>query len=148
MATYPSFGPPRKSWFQRHLGLTIAGGCTALLLAVVLFVSMMVLLVFGLLRKSDAAKLAIARAESNVTVQRHIGRKLEAGLFVSGNVKINGPSGHAELQIPVHGEKGKGTIYAAADKRAGLWIFSNLEVAFDDGAPRVDLLQEPREVVQ
>ena len=70
------------------------------------------------------------------------------GLLIAGNVNVSGASGHAELQIPVHGRKGKGTIYLVADKRAGQWIFSTLVVAFDDGTPRVDLLEESPGQVQ
>jgi hypothetical protein len=148
MATYPTFGPPSKNWFQRHVGLSIAGGCAVLLGIVVTFVLVMVLFAFGLVKKSDATKLALEKAQANTTVVDHIGRPLEMGLIVSGNISVNGPSGHAELQIPVHGNKGKGTIYVIADKRAGLWIFSTLDVAFDDGTPRIDVLQQSPEMVQ
>ncbi|MGA2181746.1 MAG: cytochrome c oxidase assembly factor Coa1 family protein [Bryobacteraceae bacterium] len=141
MATNPVFNQPPKNWFLRHLGWTIAGGCSIALAGVVLFVSLIVVFVFGLLRNSDATKLALERAQSNATVVERLGRPLETGWIISGNINTSGPSGHAEMEIPVHGNKGKGTIYVVADKTAGLWTFSTLEVAFADGAPRVNLLE-------
>jgi Cytochrome oxidase complex assembly protein 1 len=141
MATYPPFNQPQKNWFQRHIGLTIAGGCSVVLAAFVLFVLLILTFVFGMIRNSDATKLALERARSNTTVIQRIGQPLETGWFVSGNVNTTGPSGHAELEIPVHGNKGKGTIYVVADKSAGLWTFSTLDVAFADGTPRMSLLE-------
>lgn len=145
MATTPIFHPPQKNWFQRHIGLTIAGGCGVLLAAAALFVLLILVFVFGLLKNSDATKLALERAQSNPTVVEHIGRPLELGWIISGNINTSGPSGHAELEIPVHGSRGKGTIYVVADKTAGMWTFSTLQVAFADGAPRIDVLPPPPE---
>jgi hypothetical protein len=148
MATTPVFDQPRKNWFQRHMGLTIAGGCGILLAAAATLVLLIVAFVFGLLKNSDATKLAVERAQSNATVVAHIGKPLELGWIISGNINVSGPSGHAELSIPVHGNKGKGTIYVVADKNAGLWTFSTLQVAFADGEPRVDLQPPATEPVQ
>ena len=146
VTTPPPLAPPSKNWFQRHVGLTIAGGCAVVFAGFITFVCLLMVFVFGMLRNSDATKMALERARSNTIVAQHLGQPLETGWFISGNVNTTGPSGHAELEIPVHGSKGKGAIYVVADKTAGAWTFSTLDVAFADGAPRISLL-EPRPLV-
>jgi hypothetical protein len=141
MAGHPALDQPRKNWFQRHLGLVIAGGCGAALACLALLVFLVFVLVFALVRNSDATTLALERARSNAVVVEHIGRPLEPGWMIWGNLNADSVSGHAELEIPIHGNKGKGTIYLVADKRAWRWSFSTLDVAFADGTPRIDLLQ-------
>lgn len=116
-----------------------------LLAVVLLFVCTIAIFVFGLLKNSDATKLALERARANPIVLQHIGQPVELGFIISGNIDVNGSSGHADLEIPIHGNKGKGTIYVVADKRAGRWTFSTLDVAFADGSPRIDLLPRPIE---
>jgi len=107
---------------------------------VVLFALLVAAFVFGLLRNSDVTKLALERAQSNAAVVQRLGQPLEPGWIISGNVNMSGSYGHAELEIPVRGNKGKGTIYVVGTRLWGQWLFSTLEVAFADGAPRVDLL--------
>jgi len=99
---------------------------------------------FGVLRNrnADVTKLALERARSNITVVQRLGQPLEPGWIISGNVFTSGSyaNANAELEIPVHGNKGRGTIYVGATRLWGLWLFTTLEVAFSDGTPRVDLL--------
>jgi hypothetical protein len=141
VGAHPVFHQPQKTWFQRHLGLTIAGGCAVLLAAALTFTLILFTFIFGMMRNSDAVKMALRQAQSNPIVAERLGTPLETGWFMSGNINVSGPSGHAEMEIPVSGSKGKGTIYLVADKNAGLWSFSTLQVAFADGEPRIDLLQ-------
>jgi hypothetical protein len=140
MATHPAYRQPEKNWFQRHLGVTIVGGCAVLLAAALTFTLILFTFIFGMMRNSAAVKMALRQAQSNAVVAERLGTPLETGWFMSGNINVTGPSGHAEMEIPVSGPKGKGTIYLVADKNAGLWSFSTLQVAFADGEPRVDLL--------
>lgn len=148
MGAYPVFEQPQKTWFQRHLGLTIAGGCAVLLAAALTFTLILFTFIFGMMRNSDAVKMALRQAQSNPIVAERLGTPLETGWFMSGNINVSGPAGHAEMEIPVHGTKGKGTIYLVADKNAGLWTFSTLQVAFAENEPRIDLLQPATPQIQ
>jgi len=126
--------------------LAIGGGCAVLLGAALALLLILVVFVFGMLRNSDPAKIAIQRAEANAVVASRLGTPLKTGIFVSGNVNVDNASGHAELQIPVTGPRGKGTIYLIADKRLGRWEFSALEIALNGDAQRIDLLQPALQV--
>ena len=126
--------------------LVIGGGCAVLFGAALALLLILVVFVFGMLRNSDPAKMAIQRAEANAVVASRLGTPLKTGIFVSGNVNVDNASGHAELQIPVTGPRGKGTIYLIADKRLGRWEFSALEIALNGDAQRIDLLQPALQV--
>lgn len=126
--------------------LTVGGGCAILCGAALTFVLVLAAFVFGMLRNSDPAKMAIQRAEANPVVASRLGTPLKMGLFATGNVNVNGASGYAQLQIPVAGPRGKGTIYLIANKRLGRWEFSALEIALNNGTERIDLLQPELQV--
>ena len=64
---------------------------------------------------------------------------------MSGNINVNGSSGHADLSIPIFGPKGKGKIYAVARKSAGVWQFQTLQVEVEGQPERIDLLQKERQ---
>ena len=122
----------RPGWLRRHwklllaiwLGLSLSGGIAA----------------FVLMTNSEAAKLAIATAQSNVALAERLGRPLKTGWFISGKIEVTPASGHAELAIPVSGPKDRGTIYAESRKRAGVWQLEMLEFVSKGSGERLDLL--------
>ena len=95
-----------------------------------------------MLSDSDVSKMALAAAESNPVVKQRLGDRIKRGFFTSGSIEIDGSSGHANLEIPIRGPRGKATVYAVAKKSAGIWKFETLDVAFDEASPRVNLLQQ------
>jgi hypothetical protein len=128
----PEDGKPHRGWLRRNwkwvvsvwLGLSLSGGIAA----------------FTMLRHSDATELAIATAESNPALVQQLGSPLKIGWFVSGNINVTPESGQAELAIPVSGPKDRGTIYAEAHKRAGLWHLDLLQFGRSNSDERLELL--------
>jgi hypothetical protein len=114
----------------------IGGGIVLVLFA---FVTSVLVFAFGLLRGSEVTRLAVERAQASPSVVQQLGTPVKLGLFVNGQINVTATSGRADLEIPIKGPKAKATIYAVADKRAGLWSFSSLEIGFDEGR-RLDLL--------
>lgn len=96
----------------------------------------------AMIRNSEPSKIAIERAINNREVKIRLGEPVKAGLFVSGSIETSGPSGHADLSIPLSGPKGKGTLYVVAQEKAGIWKFETLAVAVPGDATRIDLLTE------
>lgn len=90
---------------------------------------------------SDVYREALARAKASPGVVRSLGEPLREGLFVSGSIQVTGPSGNAELAIPLSGPRGKGTIYLEARKSAGRWNYSRLLVEVTATGERIDLLK-------
>lgn len=106
---------------------------------VVLFVACIVILVFSVVKSSDAYKIAVARAKSDQRVVAALGTPIKEGMFSSGKTNVNGPSGEADIGIPISGPKGKATIYVVATKSEGQWSFSKLDVKIEGTGETIDL---------
>ena len=138
--------PEERSW---GVGRWLACGCGGCLLAVVLVVGFFAAvggLAFLGMKKSDVYQEAVQRAQASPAVVAALGEPVEPALVPSGSISVSGPTGEAELAIPISGPRGDGTIFATASKSAGRWEFTVLEVEIDATGARIDLL-EP-EVIQ
>ena len=83
----------------------------------------------------------MARAEKHPGLAAKLGTPVKRGWMLSGSIEVNGPSGKAEVGIPVSGPKGGATIYTKGVKSMGKWTIERMEAAPDDGSPRIDLLK-------
>ncbi len=61
--------------------------------------------------------MALARAQTNPALIEAIGSPILQTEIVSGNTNVNGPTGEANLSIPLSGPKGKATLYVEAGNR-------------------------------
>jgi hypothetical protein len=125
--------PERRGWWARNWKWFVPTGCLTVLVLFAVFVCGIVLIVFGAMKSSDVYKTAVARAKADGRVQRALGSDVHGRMFPSGKTNVTGPSGEAELAIPIAGRKGKGTIYVVATKSVGEWQYSTLIVKTDDG---------------
>ena len=138
----PESTAPRPSWWSRNWKWAVPVGCVTPVLVCGGFITAIVMIVFGVIKSSDAYTESLARAQNSKQVQAVLGEPIEAGVFVTGNVSISGDSGHADLTIPITGPKGPAILYVVAKKVAGKWQYSRMEVAPENGEP-IDLLKEP-----
>jgi hypothetical protein len=127
---------PKRSWLTRNWGWLVAAAFALILSCV----AAILLLVFSLIRNSDAAKLAIKTAESSPVLAEQIGSPMKVGWFISGNIEVTPDAGTAKLMIPISGPKSSGTIYAEEFKNAGLWHLEVLKFARKDSSVRLNLL--------
>jgi len=143
----PPYGtpPPRPNWWSRNWKWFVPAGCLTVVLLFAASVGGIVMLVFGSMKQADVYKEALARAQSDPVVAQKLGSPIESGMFLSGNINVNGPSGEAKLAIPIHGSKAKGTIYVEATKSAGKWNYALMQVAVNGEDTRIDLLQNSQE---
>jgi hypothetical protein len=86
--------------------------------------------VFAMIGNSEPCREAVQQANPDV----------ERGFMISGTISTAGPSGHADLAIPLSGPKAQGTLYAVAEKSADVWKFETLELAVKGDPSRIDLL--------
>ena len=135
--------PPRPHWWGRNWKWFVPTGCLGMLLLVAGFVFVIVSIVFGAMKSSDAYKTALAKAKADPRVVSALGSPITDGFFVSGKTNVSGTSGHADMTVPISGPKGKGTIYFVASKFAGKWTFSKLMVEVADTGQRIDLIEDP-----
>ncbi len=108
------------------------GGCIAGIFAVV----------FGAIKSSTPYTESLVAVRENPIVQQELGLPIEPGFMVTGNLNISGKTGHADLSYTVSGSKGSGTVYLVADRMAGEWEFTTLQLTLDKDGERIDLLAE------
>jgi hypothetical protein len=111
------------------------------------FVFVIVSIVFGAMKSSDAYKTALAKAKADPRVVNALGSPITDGFLVWGTTNVSGSSGQADLTIPISGSHGKGTIYFVASKFAGEWTFSKLIVEVGKTRERIDLTEKPPRTV-
>jgi len=131
--------PPQPSWWGRNWKWVVPVGCLTPLIVCGGLISLIVMLVFGVLRNSEVYEQSLARVQGHPEVQAALGTPLEPGLLVTGSINITGSSGHAEISYPVAGPRGSATVHAAADLTAGTWVFTSIVVEPDDGAGAIEL---------
>lgn len=141
----PVFGDPTQVQSENRAAvkkgvLFGCGGCGLFIAVILGFVACILLIVFTSMKSTDAYAEAVTRAKASVRVKTELGEPLETGWFTSGSVNVNGAGGHANLNIPLSGPKGSGTLHLEADKRSGQWHFRVLTVTVDGSGKEIDLL--------
>jgi Cytochrome oxidase complex assembly protein 1 len=133
--------PSQGNWWSRNWKWVVPVGCLVPIVLGSGVVFLVVSLVFGAIKSSDAYTQAVARARANDEVKAVLGEPIQTGYFVSGNISVDGSSGNADFSIPLSGPKGSATLYVTAKKAAGRWEFTTLEVAPKGSDTRIDLQQ-------
>lgn len=130
-------GAPReKSWAGEHWILS----------ALIVFVILVAIgigfigAIFSMLSHSDAARLAITRAEASPVVTETTGVPLKMGWMITGSVNVRNSGGNAELAFPVEGPRGKGTLHTTAIRKDSQWHLVTLEFTRDGSDTAVNLL--------
>jgi hypothetical protein len=134
----PAAQPAKKSGCLKW-GLI---GCGSLLVLGAIFCVVIVVVVFGAMKKSDVYQEALKRAQSDPAVIAALGAPIEAGLMVTGSVNVDTSGGHATLDFPISGPKGKGTVHCVATKAGEKWDYTELTVTPANGA-KIDLMPPP-----
>jgi hypothetical protein len=122
--------PPPKSSGCLKWGLI---GCGAALVLLVGFAAVIVVVVFGAMKRSDVYREALSRVQNDPAVTAALGTPIEAGLYVTGKINIDGTGGHATIDFPISGPKGKATVHAVATKSGAGWDYSELTVTPANG---------------
>lgn len=138
---YQSPTAPRPNWLGRNWKWAVPLAVFFLMLLFAAFIGGVLLLVERSFQHTDFYIQGLARAQANGQVIDKLGQPIKPGWFSSGSVSITGPSGDADISIPISGSKGKGTIYVVAKKSAGEWKFLRLEVEIEGQDQRVNLLK-------
>ena len=134
-------GPERKG---PNWALVVPLGCLGLIVVFGGLGTGCVVMISRLMRSSGAYKLALEKVQADDAVIERLGRPVEPGWFVSGNVSTSGPRGRASLSFPVSGPKGQGTAYVRATKAMGRWKLEALVVEFRDTGKRIEIVASPQ----
>ena len=132
--------PP--GWWARNWKWAVPACVSVLVAGFVGSCALIVMLIFGVMKHSEVYQTAVSEAQAEPAVIGALGFPIEEGLVVTGNIQISGPSGSADLAIPISGPDGNATIYVVAQKSAGEWQYSTLEVAVHDTGETIDLMSD------
>ncbi|MEM9915006.1 MAG: cytochrome c oxidase assembly factor Coa1 family protein [Planctomycetota bacterium] len=142
-STTPQAQPTRRSWWSRNwkwfLPLVVIAPVFTCLGVVTLLVS----LVFGLLKGSEPFEYSLATVQADPRVQAELGTPIESAFLVSGSINLSGSSGDADLSYDVSGPNGSATVYVVATKSAGVWQYSDLVADVHATGTRIDLQTTP-----
>lgn len=82
-------------------------------------------IILGSMKSSWACSQELDLARHDKNVVEKLGEPIETGWLVSGSINVAGPSGNADLAVPLHGTHNMGTLYVVAHKVAGEGQFSS-----------------------
>jgi hypothetical protein len=132
--TPPTVMPIKQSFLSKKGKWTVAISVgIAFLLSIV---------VIGSIDNSEVCRFAVQQAQSHSVVGERLGQPIKRGLIVGGSIKMSGSSGSANLEIPLSGPRGSGTVYAVAVRTVGIWKFETLKLAVQGDSNRIDLLDD------
>jgi hypothetical protein len=135
----PQPGQPQRGWWSRNWKWVVPVGCVSVVVVFLAFIGVILAVVFGAIKSSEAYTTALHTAQQDPRVIAALGTPIESGFLVTGNINVNASHGTAQLDFPISGPKGKAKVHAEADKPDGKWVYSVMQVHVD-GGPTIDLL--------
>jgi hypothetical protein len=88
------------------------------------------------------ARLATEIAQDSGLLNEAVGSSLSMGIFVHGRVGEGADGGNADLEIPVHGSEGRGTLFAWVQRDRGPWRICSLSFRSKGGLSIVIVADE------
>lgn len=131
----------QDSWWQRNWKWFVPVGCFGFIMLALAGFAMLFALIMGGMRNAEVTQLAISMANEHAELVAAIGEPIEPRGFISGSINTSGPSGEADLAIPVVGPRGRATLYGEATRRQGQWSYQVLVAELEDDGPRLDLIR-------
>ncbi|HZD12644.1 MAG TPA: cytochrome c oxidase assembly factor Coa1 family protein, partial [Candidatus Binatus sp.] len=86
-------------------------------------------------------------AQSSLEVRKILGEDIRLGGFVVGRISRRFNSDFAQWSMILKGPKGKGHLYAVANRTTGDWEFSRLALVSETGGNKVELTPIPRRLM-
>ena len=131
----------RKNWWDRNWKWLIPTGCLSLLILLGLFIAGVFFGVTSMMKESDVYKEVMTEVQHNKLIIEKLGSPIEESGMTSGNISLSNDIGNCDLQIPIKGSKGEGTIFVTAQKR-GTWKYSVKSVYIVATKEEIDLLKK------
>ncbi|MFC0781243.1 cytochrome c oxidase assembly factor Coa1 family protein [Flavobacterium sp. HJSW_4] len=131
----------RKSWWNRNWKWFVPSGCLTLLVLFGLFIGGIFYEATSVIKDSDAYKESMAKLQNNKTVMEKLGSPIETDGIVSGVITSYNSVRACDVEVPIKGPKGKGTLFVVGEKR-GTWKYTEMSVYIENTKEKIDLLQK------
>ncbi len=136
----------QKSWFGKNwLWIIPVGGCLTVIMLFVFGIGAAIFGVTNALKNSSPYVYALELAKDNPEVVSALGEDIEPDGIFKGDISIKNNTGHADIKIPVEGDKGKGTIVIKGDKYDDDWTYEELYIIIKDTQESINLLDKSLE---
>jgi len=123
----------RRGWWARHWKWAVP--LVVLLLGAMLLASIAVF-VLGIARvtkSSEPYRVGLLAAQHDQRVIDALGAPVKDGIMPSGSISTSNGTGSANFSVSLHGARGNGTLYIEAERHAGEWQYTTLQVLPDAG---------------
>ncbi|MEM9418087.1 MAG: cytochrome c oxidase assembly factor Coa1 family protein [Planctomycetota bacterium] len=137
--TVPQSSPNQSTWWSRNWKWFLPTVIVVPMLGCAGVFTLLISLVFGLLKGSEPFEYSLAAVQADPRVQAELGTPIEAGFFVTGTINYSGASGDADIAYQISGPTGSGTVYVVGIKSAGAWSYSVLTLELESTGDRIDL---------
>ncbi len=134
----------RRSW----LWFILPAGCLTVLLVCCGGFSAFFYGVMGILKSSPPYQIGLERAKGNPEVKEALGEPIAASFIVAGSVDLDNDNGNADLNFPITGPKGTGSVHVKGTKNNGVWSYEEISVTLPNSGKSIDLSDEPASELQ
>ncbi|MEO0525848.1 MAG: cytochrome c oxidase assembly factor Coa1 family protein [Bacteroidota bacterium] len=133
---------PQPSWWKRNWKWVVpAGGCLSLILVLVFFIGYLVYGVSNIFSGSEPYEYAFEKINNDEQIVGLLGAPIEKDGMVKGSINWNNGEKKADMEIPITGPKGTGTLYINASGNGDGWIYHEIKVTIKDNEA-FDLLED------
>ena len=138
----------QKKWFARNwLWLVPVGGCFTIILLFIFGIGAMFFGVTNVLKNSTPYEFAVELASNNIKVIEYLGEPIETHGIMSGNISVHNDAGEVDIEIPLKGSKGEGSIIVIGEKIDGEWFYEELYILIKETNEKINLLEKMLEVI-
>lgn len=133
--------PAKRGWWARHWKWAVP--LLVLLLGAMLLASIAVFVagIASVTKSSEPYQVGLKAAQHDPRVIEALGAPVEDGIMPSGSISTSNGTGSANFSVSLHGASGNGTLYIEAERHAGEWHYTTLQVLPDAGEA-IPLLDE------
>ncbi len=78
------------------------------------------------IKGSEPYKRALAEAQNNAEVRDLVGEPVAAGYLVTGSINLDQDGGECDIQVPISGPKGSGTVRIRGTRQGGTWTYQEI----------------------
>lgn len=138
----------QKTWFASNwLWVVPVGGCFTIILLFVFGIGAIFFGVTNVLKNSTPYEYAVELASNNIKVIEYLGEPIETTGIMSGNISMHNGSGEVDIEIPLKGSKGEGSVIVIGEKVDGEWFYEELYVLIKETNEKINLLEKILEVI-
>jgi len=131
----------RRNWWSKNWKWFVPTGCLTLVILFVLFLVGIFYEATSIIKDSDAYKESMTLVQHNEIVIQKLGEPIETDGMFSGTVNARNEVRTCDVQVPIKGPKGKGTLFIVGERR-GKWKYSELSVYIKNTDEKIDLLEK------